>query len=239
MAVLTGYDAAYPPSPPPATDVVCFYGGGDTPHVWTAAEIAVQPARYRLPIFVRSNPAQANATADASAFFNWLRSVGCPLGSCTVLDIETAIDVGYVSKFTAILRFIGYKVLLYGSASTLFANPRCDGYFVALPGSTAIPPNCVGVQYGQGGGGAWDLDWFLPTLHLWDTHPAPPIIDTKEYEIMDSVVAQNGDIVSHAVTPAGHYLEITRKAGNQGLPATDGLEIIDITAQYPQFTVQP
>ena len=58
-------------------------------------------------------------------------------------------------------------------------------------------------------------------------------------QCVDSVVAQNGDIVSHAVTPAGHYLEITRKAGNQGLPATDGLEIIDITAQYPQFTVQP
>ena len=56
---------------------------------------------------------------------------------------------------------------------------------------------------------------------------------------MDSAVAQNGDIVSHAVTPAGHYLEITRKAGKQGLSATDGLSIIDITAQYPGFVVQP
>ena len=56
---------------------------------------------------------------------------------------------------------------------------------------------------------------------------------------MDSVVAPNGDIVSHAVTPAGHYLEITRKAGNQGTVATQELEIIDITAQYPEFVVQP
>ncbi len=69
--------------------------------------------------------------------------------------------------------------------------------------------------------------------------PKPPPAPPKEYKIMDSAVAQNGDIVSHAVTPAGHYLEITRKAGKQGLSATDGLSIIDITAQYPGFVVQP
>ena len=51
------YDAAYPPAKPPAADGVCIYIGGDTPHVWTLAEIEAQPARYRLPIFVRSNPA--------------------------------------------------------------------------------------------------------------------------------------------------------------------------------------
>jgi hypothetical protein len=67
--------------------------------------------------------------------------------------------------------------------------------------------------------------------------PTPPL--TKEYKIMDSVALSDGTIVSHAVTPAGHYLEITRLAGKAGHPATDGLEIIDITAAYPQFAVQP
>jgi hypothetical protein len=72
--------------------------------------------------------------------------------------------------------------------------------------------------------------------------PAPtpaPIPSTKEYQVMDSVVAPNGDIVSHAVTPEGHYLEVTRAAGKQGQPATTGLSVIDITAQYPEFAVQP
>jgi N-acetylmuramoyl-L-alanine amidase len=67
--------------------------------------------------------------------------------------------------------------------------------------------------------------------------PPPPI--EKEYEIMDSTTAANGDIVSHAVTPQGHYLEITRKSGQQGEAANQGLSIIDITAAYPQFSVQP
>ena len=68
--------------------------------------------------------------------------------------------------------------------------------------------------------------------------PTPPP-STKEYQIMDSVALPDGTIVSHAVTPAGHYLEITRLPGKAGHPANDGLEIIDITAAYPQFTVAP
>lgn len=60
----------------------------------------------------------------------------------------------------------------------------------------------------------------------------------------DSVALSNGTIVSHAVgrdgSPiAGHYLEITRSAGDQGQPANKGLSIIDITAEYPQFPVAP
>lgn len=69
--------------------------------------------------------------------------------------------------------------------------------------------------------------------------PAPPEPDTKEYKVMDSVALPDGTIVSHAATPAGHYLEITRAPGKAGHPATDGLSVIDVTAQYPQFTVQP
>ena len=67
--------------------------------------------------------------------------------------------------------------------------------------------------------------------------PKPPA--PKEYEIMDSTTAPNGDIVSHAVTPQGHYLEITRKANQQGTDAHNGLSIIDITAAFGQFQVQP
>jgi hypothetical protein len=173
---LTGYDAAYPPANPPETDVVAFYGGGDTPHVWTLAQIAAQKARYRLPIWVRSDPQQANAMADAGAFIAYLRSVGCPTGVCTVLDLEEAIDAAYVNAFGFFMRSAGYRVLPYGSSGFLFSDPVVDGYWVAKPGATSIPANCVGVQYLEdAGGGAYDLSWFLDTIPLWDTQPAPPL----------------------------------------------------------------
>ena len=76
----------------------------------------------------------------------------------------------------------------------------------------------------------------MPTI-IAATHPQPT---TKEYEVMDSTTAANGDIVSHAIlTPQGHYFEITRKAGVPEFPGDVRLSIIDITAQYPQFSVQP
>jgi N-acetylmuramoyl-L-alanine amidase-like protein len=76
----------------------------------------------------------------------------------------------------------------------------------------------------------------MPAILAAAQSPTPP---SKEYEIMDSVALADGTIVSHAVTPGGHYLEITRSAGKQGQPANDGLSIIDITAEYPQFAVAP
>jgi len=191
---LSGYDAAYPPATPPITDVVCFYGGGDTPHVWTTAEIAAQPARYRLPIFVRSNPAGANPTADAEAFWSWLRALGCPLGSATVLDLETAINPAYVTAFGNAMHFGGYRVLPYGSTSTLFQNPVLDGYWAAKPGPATIPSNCLGVQYGQGGNGAWDLDLFSAAIPLWDTRPPlpppPPVIYPGDAMQSNSITVQ-------------------------------------------------
>ena len=150
------YDAAYPnPHGIPGTSVVLIYCGGDTPHVWTAAEITEQPEQYRLPVYVRSNP--GNAAEDAAAFIAWLRANGVPDGCATVLDLETRIDVAYVNAFGAALHAAGYLVLPYGSSSTLFQNPALDGYFVASPGATGIRPGCVATQYAYDG--SYDLDY--------------------------------------------------------------------------------
>ncbi len=123
-----------------------------------------------------------------------------------------------------------------------------------VPSDGGSPPQHVGVNVGGGfmiddpetgmvvqqqviptePGIIWPMGWVqLPFV----TAPPPP--STKEYEIMDAVIAPNGDIVSHAVTPQGHYLEITRYAGSQGTPANNRMSIIDITAAYPQFVVSP
>lgn len=159
------YDASVPPANPPATDVVVIYIGGDTPHVWTPAEIAAQHAPFGLPAWVRSNPEQASAAADAAAAVIALHSMGCPPGSSVMLDLETAVDPPYVSAFGAAMHQVGYRVLPYGSRSTIFQNPALDGYFTAHPGATAIDPGAVGTQFAYAG--AYDLSWILDTVPLW------------------------------------------------------------------------
>jgi hypothetical protein len=184
MSELSGFDAAYCPKNPPQADVVAFYGpGGDQLNVWTQQEIEAQPARFRLPIFVRSNPLQASAYADAGNFLAWLRQINAP-PCAVVLDLETAVAPSYVTAFGGVVKGAGYDILPYGSSSTLFKNPVLDGYFVALPGATSIPSNCVAVQYGQGGGGAWDLDLFSSTIKLWDTAPSQE--EEMPYAVLNS-----------------------------------------------------
>lgn len=65
-------------------------------------------------------------------------------------------------------------------------------------------------------------------------------------EIIDVVLADNGDIVTHILTPQDHYVEVTRKSGYAGQKATaplpDGsgsVSIEDFTAAFPQFDIEP
>ncbi len=175
VGILSGYDSAEPLAHPPGGDIVAFYGGGDTPHVWTLAEIEAQPTRYRLPIWVRSNPLTTgiSVTVDVENFLIYLAKIGCSKGVATALDLETSVAPNYVSIFGQLMHAEGYLVLPYGSSGSLYENPVLDGYWVDLPGAKAIPRNCIGVQYSQGGGGAWDNDWFLDSVPFWDTQPPP------------------------------------------------------------------
>jgi hypothetical protein len=133
-----------------------------------------------------------------------------------------------------------------GYYAAVRANPTWYGQCIALGQSPWASAHYA--LTGQGPGS--ELVWVVENYNLtqFDSGPAPmpppapkppPPPTPKEYKIMDSVALPDGTVVSHAVTPAGHYLEITRKAGFEGQPATEGLSIIDITAQYPQFSVQP
>lgn len=171
-----GYDAAFPnPNGIPGTQVVCIYAGGDTPHVWTDAEINEQPEQYRLPIFVRSNPTQCDPHVDASAFMAWLLAHNVPSGAVVSLDLETAVDPAYVQTFETLLYNDGHPVLPYGSRSSLFQNPQGGGYFVADPGATGlyVEPGklVVATQYAYDG--SYDLSFFADSLVLWQ-HPNPP-----------------------------------------------------------------
>ena len=49
----------------------------------------------------------------------------------TVIDMEGRVDKTYVESFGQALQAAGYKVWVYGQASTVFGNPRLNGYWVA------------------------------------------------------------------------------------------------------------
>lgn len=167
--IITFYDAAWPPPSPPAADGVCIYIGGDTPHVWTAFEIARQAARYRLPIWVRSDPQQADPVKDAAACLNRLAVIGAPKGTLVALDVETAVDVSFVQRFGAILISAGYSVIVYGSMSTLFLNDAPNGWYWGADWTSHphLAPGTVMTQYVTFSG--YDLDLAKSTLPFWDT----------------------------------------------------------------------
>lgn len=241
----TVVDASVPSGSMPAADVVIIYAGGDTPHVWTDAEIAARTERYRLPAWVRSNPAGVSGTLDADIFVEWLRAHDCPPGVATVLDLETAIAPKYVSQFGDVLHAAGWLVLPYGSRDTLESNPQLDGYFDAHPGETlgTVDPGDVATQ--DVFAGAYDESTILDSVPLWDTRPPPvsvPVVPTAPpKEALMQAILVNGTPTVYAASPAGHLLEFTKAPGSPG-----GWSVIDVTDEVatafpgvPPFTVQP
>jgi hypothetical protein len=180
------YDAAWPPPPgkEPHTDGVAFYLGfpGTTPHIWTREEIHRQPARFRLPIFVRADPANADANADVAHAVAALDALGAPRGTLVAWDVETAEAPSYVHQVVYLMTRAGWPVILYGSKPTVFANHTPDGLYWAADW-TNTPHLTRGSRMTQFASfAAFDLDLGLPTLPLWDTRPptTPPVTDWQD-----------------------------------------------------------
>lgn len=170
MSNLKFYDAAYPPSPPPGGfDGVAFYIGGDTPHVWTLAEIEEQDVRFRLPIFTRSNPTQAEATTDVADAVAQLKVISAPKGCLVAWDSETSVDPNYMAEVFYGLASAGYKLIDYGSQSTVFGNQNPDGYYWGGDWTdvTHISPGDQMTQWESLN--SYDESTALATLPFWDT----------------------------------------------------------------------
>lgn len=170
------YDAAYPPGHPPAWPVVAGYLGGNTPHVWKLAEWQHQPARFRLPIWVRSNPEAVDDAHDAAAAVAAAKALGVPHGSTIALDFETAVNAPYVKTFDETLKAHGYRVMLYGSASSVRHNPEpSGGYWVANWTGHPFMDTGAGAAATQWTNGtAYDSSLILTSVPLWDTRPPKP-----------------------------------------------------------------
>jgi putative peptidoglycan binding protein len=170
MSNLLFADAAYPAGISGGPyDGVAFYAGGDAYHVWTPAELAARPERYRLPIWVRSNPqGAAQATADAGLLLGALTLYGTPAGILVALDSETSADPAYVRAFVAAVNLGGHHVIDYGSQSTVAGNANPDGYYWGADWTDVahLHSGDTGTQYVSFSG--YDLSEMASELPFWD-----------------------------------------------------------------------
>lgn len=112
-----------------------YYGGPGAFHVWKPSDWARFPG-YRLPIWVAAT-GNKSGQVDGQNALDALRALKVPPGSFTVLDMEIMRDRTYVENFAAEVGGPGgYRVWVYGSRSTVFGNPPCNGYWVADYGIT-------------------------------------------------------------------------------------------------------
>ena len=221
----TAFDAAYPPATVPAgATCACIYGGGDTPNpIADPRSVPVYASvRWWLPVWVRSNPTPAQGATDAQAMLAWLARNGAPKGTATVLDLETAVTPAYVNDYGGAMHAAGYKVLPYGSRSTLFANPKLDGYFVADPGAVGMYPGSVATQYAYDG--AYDLSWITDAVPLWDANPpqaSPTPAPAPSTATLTSVTVntQTGNGWALTTIPWARFLAVTMQGSD---PAVNG-----------------
>jgi hypothetical protein len=168
------------------TDIVAFYIGGMTPHVWTATQLNQQTARYRLPIWVYGNTSGTDGgMLDGTKCVNALHSLGVPSGVRVCIDMETGKDVAYVTEFQKVLTANGfnthYKVVDYGSKDFVYGNPQEQGgYWVAdWTGSAHLVSGSWATQWqaanGTGNPNPWDISEVSTVDSLWDIH-APVVM---------------------------------------------------------------
>ena len=122
-------DAAYPGGIPEGwTGAVAGYLGGDLAvNVWAPHEWRGFPNRRKLPIWVAGHQPRS----EAWTCLEQLWRAGVPPGVRIAVDLETRVDGYWAETFARPLEWAGFKLMVYGSASTVFGNPQLHGYWVA------------------------------------------------------------------------------------------------------------
>lgn len=202
-------DCAYPLADYPKsyqnTPIVggSFYCGGNTPHIWTATEVAVLRSTYQflLPIYVCSDPASRNATNDANDLLGDLKAFGVPKGCLVMLDYETAEDDSYETVFASVLAKAGYTEILYGSGSTVTKNTRPSGGYDEAIWIGKIPVTLPSTAQQIEDVGSYDVNDFGATAPLWNTKtnlpngavvPPPANSGTAAVKALQNLLNQHG-----------------------------------------------
>lgn len=201
-------DASTPPSPPAPLPVFGFYIGGDTPHVWTDAEINALTSRYGLPIYTYSDPA-ADPHGAGEAIVNWLHQHGWATGTTVALDTESVAMPGNIAVIDTIVHNAGWRLMDYESKSPIADNGLTSGgRWVAdwtdaphlYPGSNATQYASATMNHFQ-----WDSSVIDTAVPLHELHP--PVIHPPTTTTVDLVlpVLVRGD-TGPAVTRMQHLL---------------------------------
>jgi len=104
-----------------------YYGGPNAYHVWSPGDWKRFHSNRKLPIWVAGQDGHGEGRAAAGA----LHALGVPQHVYTAVDMENRADKTYVEHFGEALQAAGYKIFVYGSASSVFSNPHLNGYWVA------------------------------------------------------------------------------------------------------------
>lgn len=142
---------------PPGYKCAQFYIGErvpiatPTPHCWDRNQVAALPRGIgKYPMFVGTPAvgAAGNPETEAAECLQALYHIGAPTKTVVGLDLELAVNPAYVERFGAFCNHYGVYVWVYGSKSTVFRNPRLQGYDVAdWTGSPHIVPGAHATQW--------------------------------------------------------------------------------------------
>lgn len=191
----------------PGVIVAAGYIGGITPHVWTAADWALWGCRFRVPIWVRSNPSDVDATTDANTCLGVLAALGAPAP---------------------------YLVSPYGSLTTVTGNPQIDGYWIAdwngKPDLDGMPAGTIAHQYVSTEG--FDLSVIDQSVPTWDTltGKGPTLVMLDLETAVDPAWVTAFAAVLHGAAPSGDVI-VPDVVGRPGNSARDQLEALGLTAR--------
>jgi len=197
MGLVIGCDGAYPFTPPAGCQIVLGYVGeaGETPHVWTTAEIeAARQGHWFAPIWTPPQSANFDGVAAADGMASALGALGYPEDGPVFLDVERSTwdagGAGSANNWQTRMQSHGYT------------QPYCYGReWVAHwdlpageigPAPTVLPAGCIGEQYADAG--PYDLSVFDDSLPWWGK-PAPqpsPSPASYPYDFLLEELMANG-----------------------------------------------
>ena len=192
-----GYDSSVPVKDPPPWQVCSFYIGGDTPHEWTDAEIADQPARFRNPIFVYTGEDTVTAGHDdALKMLAWLDAQRVPELTVVTIDTETGRYDHYLAEMNMLIRRARRYLMNYGSLDAVVHNHACSGGRWAAHWDDHRQVDegmgIVGDQFANAAmlGTGYDGSVFEDRVPFWDTRPPVPPAVTSWESHADKITAR-------------------------------------------------
>jgi hypothetical protein len=167
-------DSSVPVVPPAQLPAFAFYIGGDTPHIWSPAEIRQLTARYGLPIWVNVNPA-ADGVAMGRDIVARLRAMDWPRGSAVVLDIENIDQEQVILAVEGAVAGGGYELMVYESKGALPSMETYTGlrWVADWTGLPHLYPGSEATQYASAemAGLAYDASVIEESVPLAEINP--------------------------------------------------------------------